>query len=352
MWMVCGSLAAMLKLALRLPRPRLSLRNARRGGVVFATGLLLAFILYTFVGTNSHAVIEGRVYRSAQLRGETLARYLQSHHIRTVINLRGHCDGFPWYMAESEAITAAGASQEDITFSANRLPAPSELHRLIAVLDGTEYPILFHCKQGADRTGLASTMVLLLYTDATLSQARRELWPHRGHFPVARTLAMDDFFDRYAAWLSANSQEHTPARFRDWCLQHYKPGPAVGEFAWVTPVPTTIPAAKPFALTLRGTNRSDEPWQFTAGATSGLHLVYRLYDASGQSVLEDAAGLVRRTVSPGESIDFLLAFPKLPPGTYTLRAEMADFTGAALPVRAQYFFQFGCDAVMATIVVK
>ena len=51
-------------------------------------------------------------------------------------------------------------------------------------------------------------------------------------------------------------------------------------------------------------------------------------------------------------VDLLLAFPKLVPGQYSLRAEMADFTGAAVSVRAKYFYQFGSDALMATIHVK
>src|SRR5947208_595488 len=118
------------------------------------------------------------------------------------------------------------------------------------------------------RPGLVSAMVLLLYTDASLARARRELWPHRGHYPVARTQAMDEFFDRYEAWLAARSESHAPERFRDWCFNHYQPGPAVAELAWVTPIPDAIPANKPFALTLKATNRSADSWRFTAGATS------------------------------------------------------------------------------------
>ena len=83
----------MLKLALRLPRPVLSLRNLRRGGVSLLGGLGLAWLLFTFAGSNAHAVIDGRVYRSSQLSGDGLAGYLRSRGIRTVVNLRGHCAG-------------------------------------------------------------------------------------------------------------------------------------------------------------------------------------------------------------------------------------------------------------------
>lgn len=339
----------MLTLAPRLRIPRLRLAW-RRAVLLVLAAAFLAYSLYIFAGPNAHAVLAGRVYRTAQLSGPALASHLRDKQIRTVINLRGHCPDLEWYRNEAEAIVAAGASQEDITLSANRLPAPVELRRLIEVLDRSQYPVLLHCKQGADRTGLASAVVLLLYTDASLRRARMELWPHRGHFPVARTVAMDDFFDRYERWLGG--KPHTPERFREWALHCYKPGVAVSELTWVTPPPAIIPAGQPFALTLRATNRSDEPWQFTPGATAGIHLTYRLHDERGEKVYEDAAGLLRRTVPPGESIDLLLAFSALPPGRYRLRAELADFRGAGIAVRASYFFQFGSEAMIATLEVK
>src|SRR5207253_1196146 len=136
------------------------LRLRRYGLTLALAALVVRNFWYVFLGSNAHAVIEGRVYRTSQLSGESLAEFLHEHHIRTVINLRGHCPDFDWYAEECAVTAAAGVSQEDITFSANRLPPPTELRRLLNVLDRTEYPIVFHCKQGADRTGLVSAMVL------------------------------------------------------------------------------------------------------------------------------------------------------------------------------------------------
>ncbi|CAN5308370.1 hypothetical protein BH11PLA2_BH11PLA2_48980 [soil metagenome] len=341
----------MLQLRHALCSPRTWTRRGVRKTLTLLLGLpLLAYMLFVFLGTNWHTVIDGKVYRSSQLSGDTLAEYLRNKQVKTVINLRGYCPDFEWYRDEVTTTSSLGVSQEDITFSANRLLPPTELKRLIDVFDKTEYPIVLHCKQGADRTGLASAIVLLLYTNASLERARRELLPHRGHFPVARTAAMDDFLDRYEAWL--NGRNHEPALFRDWAFNIYVAGPAKAEFTWLTPIPAVIPANKPFALTLQATNRSTDPWRFTAGSTSGIHLVYCVYDEKHESVLKDQAGLLNRVVAPSESIDLTLAFPKLAPGRYALRAEMADFTGAAVPVRAQYFYQFGDPFVQAELIVK
>lgn len=339
----------MLKHSLKLKLHDLRKPRLRRVAGFAVTVALIGYVLYVVIGPNAHAVIEGRVYRTAQLDGVKLTEFLKRNRIRTVVNLRGHCPSFEWYRDEASACAALGVSQEDITLSANRLPPPTELRRLIEVFDHTEYPIVFHCKQGADRTGLASAIVLLLFTDATIDRAKKELWPHRGHFPVARTLAMDDFFERYEAWLGGVA--HSPDLFRDWALNHYSPGPAVAELTLLTPVQASLPA-QPFALTLRAINRSKDDWRFTPGTTAGLHLQYRLYDSSGAMVYDDAAGLVRKVIPPGESIDLLMAFPKLKPGTYTLRADMADFEGAGVPVRAKFFYQFGSDAFMTTIRIE
>ena len=48
---------------------------------------------------------------------------------------------------------------------------------------------------------------LLLYTDAALARARRQLWPRYGHFRFGRTAAMDAFLDRYETWLAESDAD-------------------------------------------------------------------------------------------------------------------------------------------------
>ena len=61
---------------------------------------------------------------------------------------------------------------------------------------------MLHCQRGADRTGLAATVVRLLFTDDSVGKARRQLLPRYGHFRVGRTAVIDQFFDYYEAWLA------------------------------------------------------------------------------------------------------------------------------------------------------
>ena len=76
--------------------------------------------------------------------------------------------------------------QEDLCFSAGRLPAVAEMRRLVEVLDRSERPLLFHCQRGTDRTGLASAVALLLLTDRPYDEARRQLGLRYGHVALRR----------------------------------------------------------------------------------------------------------------------------------------------------------------------
>src|SRR5262249_3124174 len=148
-----------------------------------------------FLGTNEHAVIPGLVYRCAQRSGSDLERTIREHGIRTGVNLRGSNPLIPWYIEEAQATLCTGINQEDICFSAGRLPSFVEVRRLLEVLDRAEYPILLHCKRGADRTGLASAVVVLLRPGSTLADARWQLGLRFGHVAYRRPGYLDEFLD-------------------------------------------------------------------------------------------------------------------------------------------------------------
>src|SRR5207244_786751 len=122
-----------------------------------------------------HTVIPGRIYRGAQPSAEALERIVRTHSIRTIVNLRGCCNPLPWYLAEGKVAQHLGICQEDVSFSAAHLPPPTELRQLVEVLERAEYPIFLHCRHGADRTGVAAAVALLLQPDVSYASARNEL---------------------------------------------------------------------------------------------------------------------------------------------------------------------------------
>ncbi len=156
-----------------------------------------------------------------------LQRFVAEYNIRTVVNLRGRPFN-DWYPAQARMTQELGISQEDVTTSANRLPPTGEVRRLVEIFDRSEYPILIHCQQGADRTGLASTAYLLLHTDADYATALRQCSPRYGHLRIHTAAAMDEFFVQYEDWLQSHKMKHTPAHFRQWATHEYCPGVGPG----------------------------------------------------------------------------------------------------------------------------
>jgi hypothetical protein len=292
-----------------------------------AAGALLAVAFETvrivFLG-NVHAVVPGRVYRCSQPSPARLERLIQAYGVRTVINLRGCCNPFPWYLDECRAVARLDADQEDVCFSAGRLPPVQEVRRLIEVLDRCRYPILFHCQRGADRTGLTAAIVLLLQTDTSLAEARRQLGLRYGHLALGRPANLDCFLDLYAGWLRRQGLEHSPAVFRRWVEQDYCPGPCRCTLEWLDP-PSPLPRGRPVARRVRVHNTSPETWHLSPDTEAGIHLTCTLTDERLHYRWMGRAGLFRAEVPPGGTIDLTLALPALNrPGHYHVLVDMID----------------------------
>ena len=329
-------------------RRRVSRRTLLRLAGGAAVAGLAAEVLRVTAFTNVHTVVPGRIYRTAQLKPEQLQAFIAERGIRTVVNLRGVCRDMPWYLGECRTTHAANVNQEDVTFSAKRFPAPAEVRRLIEVLDHTAYPIVMHCQRGADRTGLASTVAVLLQTDADLARARRQLLPRYGHVAIGRTAVLDKFFDYYGAWLAARGEEHAPDRFRRWANTDYCPGQYRADLSLVGPA--TFPAGRGFAVTVRAVNTSVEPWTFTTGGAGGVRMRHTLTDLAGTRRHQAHVGRVSRVVAPGEHIDFACGVPPQPAGAYAFHADLLE--GEPIELLNTDFVQYGSEPLMATITVS
>jgi protein tyrosine phosphatase (PTP) superfamily phosphohydrolase (DUF442 family) len=290
-------------------------------------GLLLVLaveVAWGTLGGNVRTVVPGRIYRSGQLSGARLEALIRRRGVRTVINLRGCCAGMAWYCDECRVTHRLNVSQEDICLSAARLPSVHEVRRLVEVLDQCEYPVLFHCFRGADRTGLASTVARLLYTDDSPDDALGQMGLRYGHVPLGKLAHLDRFFDLYAEWLGQQGREHTPAAFRHWVGKEYCPGECRCRLELLR-APEFVVCGVPFALPLRVYNTSIKPWRLRAGNNAGIHAAFTVYDYRGEKAAEGRAGLFDAQVEPGERIDLTLAVRGLAvPGRYRLVVDLVD----------------------------
>lgn len=326
-------------------RPRGWTRLLPRLACLGVGGWLAFFIGDTFLGTNFHVVLPGKVFRSAQPGRERLKTLVHRHGIRTVLNLRGLCIGHPWYMEQCETVQDLGIAQEDLSFSAHRIPSAHELCRLIDVLDRAETPILLHCRQGADRTGMAAVVARLLYTEDTLPEALSHLSWRYGHLPVGKTLNMDRFFDLYTQWLGDEGKEHSPAVFRHWASQEYRGGWCQHAIESFEPMQGACKSGEPLGFRVRLRNISPRPWRFSPYETAGVHLAVEVLSEKNTLARFVRAGLFERVVAPDETVELIVAVPPLyEPGRYRLRMDM-------IAEGHCWFQQAGAEARVEEIVV-
>ena len=201
-------------------------RTARRWWLIaFICVALSVFaweVIYVTLGSNFHCVAPGQAYRSAQPSATWLRQTMQREGIRSVVNLRGDGNDAIWYVEERAAVLEAGGYFDNVMLSAAFAPHQRDLHRLVRVLDAAPRPVLFHCRAGADRSGLAAAIYLLLYTDTPMTEARQQLGLRYGHIAWGRSACLHNVLDQYEDWLADQHVVHQPERLREWIMRVYR----------------------------------------------------------------------------------------------------------------------------------
>ena len=205
--------------------PAVSKRPARRRLVLWILLLALsapAWWLYQLLlAGNFHVVENGRCYRGAQTTASELNDLVERYGIRTVINLRGVSEEEEWYPLEVNTAKKLGVKLVDVGMWSNSPPEVPEIRKLITSLSEDAGPFFLHCFYGSDRTGLGSALYLLLRTQATLPEARRQLSLYYGHIARGRASCQDQVLDCYERWLNKIGRPHSPELLRRWGLHEY-----------------------------------------------------------------------------------------------------------------------------------
>jgi protein tyrosine/serine phosphatase len=151
----------------------------------------------THLNNNFHAVVDGKLYRSAQPSADEIRVYRKKYHIATIINLRGKSSGQAWYDTEVRTADELGIRHIDFPMSARRELTQAQSLALIALMKSAPKPILVHCRAGSDRTGLASALYLAALAKAGEETSETQLSIRFGHFaiPVLGTYDMDRTFE-------------------------------------------------------------------------------------------------------------------------------------------------------------
>ncbi|MGH1418779.1 MAG: fused DSP-PTPase phosphatase/NAD kinase-like protein [Hyphomicrobiaceae bacterium] len=171
--------------------------------------------IFRILYLNKHK-LSSNAWRSAQPTPYQI-RKLARQGVRTIVNLRGEREcGSYWH--ETQACKKAGIKLVNYRVRSRAAPEPAEILGARDLFADLEYPILLHCKSGADRAGLMSVLFRHFHEGAPIDEARKELSFKYGHIRQADTGVLDYFFERYLA-----DNEKSAISFVDWLSTHYDP---------------------------------------------------------------------------------------------------------------------------------
>jgi protein tyrosine/serine phosphatase len=160
----------------------------------WANMLLVDHGVFRLVYLNKHRVSD-RLWRSAQPAPHQLAR-LKAEGVRTIVNLRGGREHGSWQL-QKDACDRLGLHMAEFVVRSRGAPDPATILNAKTFFERLEYPVVLHCKSGADRAGFVAALFLILHEGRPVEEALRQLSLRYGHFRFAKTGILDAFFERY-----------------------------------------------------------------------------------------------------------------------------------------------------------
>lgn len=125
---------------------------------------LTAFVLWVWqssivrLSKNFYEVDPGKFYRSAQLSPKELEEVVKRYGIKTVISLRGAPENSYWVPGQRQVLEKNNVKFYHFSWTTDYFPKTQEFKAYLQILRNGEFPVLVHCRTGADRTGEATAM--------------------------------------------------------------------------------------------------------------------------------------------------------------------------------------------------
>ena len=166
-------------------------------------GRVATYLHYIF---NDHAYFR-LAYKNAYWLSDELVRANQpwpfqvkawgERGIKTIINLRGGSDSH--HALEIDACQRCGIRYVGFEVKSREAPSRETILGAKPLFERVEYPVMMHCKSGADRAGLMSVLYMHFRQGLPIREAIRQLDLKFGHFRTGLTGVLDYVFERYMA---------------------------------------------------------------------------------------------------------------------------------------------------------
>lgn len=183
--------------------------------VLYADMLFIDHGVFRLFYLNKHK-LGTRAWRSAQPAPHQIAT-IAALGVKTIVNLRGArvCGS---YWLEQKACARHGLKLVDYQVRSRAAPSKEEILGARDMLNSVEFPILLHCKSGADRAGLMSTLYMIVHEGRSVAEAKQQLALKFGHIRQSDTGVLDYFFERYLT-----DTAERPMPFFEWVETVYDP---------------------------------------------------------------------------------------------------------------------------------
>lgn len=317
-------------------RPWRKLRWALLLPAVLGLSFLGWYLGARYVWFNVHEVVPGEAYRSSQPSPTFLAAVIRDKNLQCVIKLNSESES-GWSEHEVASAATHGVKLIHIPMGVTRLPTREELTSLVEAIDSAPRPLLVHCKIGADRTGVASTLIAMhdgMNLDEAVASQLTWKFLHLGHVGEA----VEDVFDQYREDCARLGRPTGGwAEFRDYVLNDYYPS---FYRATIDPTPKVVEGrpGEQVSFAVRVTNASPRPWRTSPANPFALML-------SNNPAI---AWIPMPALPPGESVtlDVPVTVPNdLPAGTHSFRFDIAQKNVTLFSLR-------GSPPATVTLVVK
>ena len=160
--------------------------------------------------------LSNNAFRSNHPSPAFIKKLHEKYGVKTIISMR-RADSSGAYLLEKEACDKYGITLINHPMSSRSLPDAEKVLQARDILKTAEYPILIHCKSGADRAGMMSVFYKHLIENESIEEALKQLSMKYGHFRWADTGKLDYFFDDYLQFKTQNPD----IDFTEWLTQHY-----------------------------------------------------------------------------------------------------------------------------------
>lgn len=281
--------------------------------------LLVRFVLFNF-----HEVVAGQVYRCSQPSPAFLEKTIQEKGIKSILKLNKNSE-ISWANQEAEVAKKHGVELIELPLPTRRLPSRQEILNLADRLEQAPRPLLIHCKAGADRTGVASTMIAMINGqsfDEAVDDQLRVAYLHTGY--IGEDIA-DVLWQYKAERLAKGLTTGGWAEFSRWIREEYYPGFYHAELSGPQVIEMSIAAGRQIQLPITVRNASPATWPNDAAAPIQLGAYFQPEGGEIESRLLLGAIDLPASMQPGQSVreTLTITLPESwPAGNYAITVDV------------------------------